>query len=644
MLPGHVAWCCRLLLCLAAWFAGGAAHGMALEVGGLETSPVALTRYLSVLRDEGGQMDLAAVRAAERQGRFVDIESEAPDLRFGYTSAAVWLRLRLTNAGAAPTDHVLELAYAQLARVELFRDPGQGMPAYQAAGTGVAFAQHPIAHRFPTFHVAVPAESEAVLYLRLESVSAMVVPARLWRAGDFSRYQRDDYAQQAVYLGMAGALLLFNLLLFLAMRGRIYLLYVLFVGAFALSIATQMGLAQEYLWPQAPRWSVIANYVLFELALAGLIAFTRHMLETASVSRRMDRLLHGLQTAFLFSPLPTLWVTAPLAPIVIGCCLGSLLLVLGAAVLCARRGQRSGYLFLLAFLPTVAGCFVTALRGLSFLPGNVWTINALQLGSSLEMVLLAFALADRFNKLRAEKLVAQAEVLHAKSETLEAQSRSLQAQAALIEQLRDSERMLEQRVQERTEQLQVSNHKLEILSTTDGLTGLFNRRHFDAVLQAECQRAQRSGQSLTVAMLDVDWFKNYNDHYGHPAGDACLTQVAGLIAGCIGRASDTVARYGGEEFAIIAPNTDAQAAAHMARRLCEEVRDRRWPHAGAPHDMVTVSIGVVTCVPTLDLQPEQLLRIADQALYRAKQQGRNRVELVVLDGASQGASPQVQAA
>jgi diguanylate cyclase (GGDEF)-like protein len=632
------------LLALAALCAHGVAHAMALEVGGLDASPVVLTRHLAVLRDTGAQMDLDAVQAADREGRFVDVQTDVSDLRLGYTSAAVWLRLRLTNAGPVATEHVLELAYAQLARAELFRAPGQGMPVHQVAGTGVPFAQHPIAHRHPTFQVSVPAQGEAVLYLRVQAISAIVVPARLWRPQDFSRYQRNDYAAQAAYLGMAAAMLLFNLLLYLALRDRTYLLYVFFVGAFSLSIATQMGLAQEYLWTDSPRWSVIANYMMFSMAVASLAAFARQVLETARVLPHMDRVLSAAQWTFLCSPLAIYWIQAPQAQLAVASYLAGLLLVLGAAFLAVQRGQRSGHAFMIAFLPTVLGSFVTAARGTWLMPTNFWTVNGMQIGSALEMVLLAFALAHRFNKLRAEKTTAQAEVLQAKSAMLEEQSRSLQAQAALIAQLRQSERTLEQRVRERTKQLQVSNQKLRVLSTTDGLTGIFNRRHFDAVLQAECHRAQRSGQALTVAMLDIDWFKHYNDHYGHPAGDACLKQVADLLVSCMGRAGDTVARYGGEEFAFIAPNTDAQAAVRMARRLCEAVRQMGWAHAGSPRGLVTVSMGVVTCVPTTPLRPEHLLRAADQALYRAKQQGRDRFEVMVLAGAGQGVLHEAQSA
>jgi diguanylate cyclase (GGDEF)-like protein len=608
----------------------------------LTAGPVALTGHLALLRDPSGQMDWAAAQAADRAGRFAPVDSTASDLRLGYTTDAIWLRLRLTNASPDPSEHLLELAYAQLARVELFRAPGQGMPAVQVAGTGVPFAEQAMAHRYPTFRVVVPAVGEALLYLRVQGVSAIVVPARLWQPAEFSRYQRDDYAVQAAYLGMAGAMMLFNFLLYLALRDRTYLLYVFFVGVFSVGIATQMGLAHEFLWPQSPRWSVVANYMMFSLAVAGLTAFARSMLETARVVPRADRVLRVAQWAFLCSPLAIAHVQAPQAQWAVASYLAGLLLVLGVAGAAVWRGQRSGYMFLIAFLPTVLGSFVTAARGTWLVPTNFWTVNALQLGSALEMVLLAFALAHRFHLLRAEKAAAQAEVLQTKNAMVDEQARSLRAQARLIAQLRESERMLEQRVHERTEQLEASNRKLEILSTTDGLTGLHNRRHFDAVLQAEWHRAQRAGQPLTVGMLDVDWFKNYNDHYGHPAGDACLKLVAALLASCVGRAGDTVVRYGGEEFAFIAPNIEADAAAQLAQRVCEAVRQLAWPHAGAPSGQVTVSVGVATAWPTAAGATEQLLRQADQALYRAKHQGRDGVHAVVLDGAGTAQSDAVQ--
>jgi len=160
----------------------------------------------------------------------------------------------------------------------------------------------------------------------------------------------------------------------------------------------------------------------------------------------------------------------------------------------------------------------------------------------------------------------------------------------------------------------------------DGLTGIANRRHFDQVLHKEWTRLERAGQPLALVMLDVDWFKRYNDHFGHQAGDECLRAVAQAISG-VSRASDLVARYGGEEFVIIAPGTDGPQALQMAQRACDAVRALGMPHPLAYESVVTVSCGVAVTVPGPDDSLENLLGQADDALYEAKAQGRNRVVL-----------------
>jgi diguanylate cyclase (GGDEF)-like protein len=186
---------------------------------------------------------------------------------------------------------------------------------------------------------------------------------------------------------------------------------------------------------------------------------------------------------------------------------------------------------------------------------------------------------------------------------------------------------LEALVALRTSELEESNRKLTALSSTDALTGLANRRSFDEALAREWGRAQRSGEPLALAMVDVDSFKLYNDTYGHQAGDQCLRQVARVLADSMQRAADVAARYGGEEFAFIAPLNSAGQATEMAEKIRAQIEAMAIPHprtvTGCGH--VTVSVGVASIIPADKQGPEVLLRAADQALYRAKDSGRNCV-------------------
>jgi diguanylate cyclase (GGDEF)-like protein len=174
----------------------------------------------------------------------------------------------------------------------------------------------------------------------------------------------------------------------------------------------------------------------------------------------------------------------------------------------------------------------------------------------------------------------------------------------------------------------MANHKLEQLSRTDALTSLANRRYFDEYLASEWQRAKRDKTAFSLILCDVDCFKSYNDRYGHPAGDRCLQQVALALRGCFSRPADLVARYGGEEFAVVLPATELSEAGVL--EFCRKtVADLQIAHEDSSvADYVTVSLGACTVVPSASSGNfESALKLADQALYRAKLEGRNRAIL-----------------
>lgn len=176
-------------------------------------------------------------------------------------------------------------------------------------------------------------------------------------------------------------------------------------------------------------------------------------------------------------------------------------------------------------------------------------------------------------------------------------------------------------------ELAEANQILQRLSSLDGLTGIPNRRRFDEVLKAEWQRAIRHSTSISLIMLDIDFFKLYNDRYGHQGGDECLKSVARTLDESAQRESDIVARYGGEEFAVILPETGVKGAMEVAETMRGNIEQKNIPHeASKVSDHVTVSMGVASWVPERDSQPDELISMADQALYKAKENGRNQVK------------------
>lgn len=167
---------------------------------------------------------------------------------------------------------------------------------------------------------------------------------------------------------------------------------------------------------------------------------------------------------------------------------------------------------------------------------------------------------------------------------------------------------------------------LESQAVTDGLTGIANRRQFDKWLDREWRLAIRRQSPISLILGDIDCFKMFNDHYGHPEGDECLKGVAKALAAAIRRPSELLARYGGEEFACILPETDLAGAAHFAGSLLEQVRATGMPHAKSVcSDIVTMSLGAATLSPSLGDGQETLIQAADEQLYRAKKAGRNRI-------------------
>lgn len=179
---------------------------------------------------------------------------------------------------------------------------------------------------------------------------------------------------------------------------------------------------------------------------------------------------------------------------------------------------------------------------------------------------------------------------------------------------------------ESEKKLNEANRALEALSSLDGLTGIANRRKFDDKMAQEWQRATRNRSNISLLMIDIDFFKNYNDTYGHQGGDFCLKEIADIIKNSEKRSTDLAARYGGEEFGLILPETEQNGAEEIARTLLNQVRKRDIKHINSTAaSIVTISIGVATMTPQVKTTYAELIAKADRALYQAKDSGRNKL-------------------
>lgn len=267
-------------------------------------------------------------------------------------------------------------------------------------------------------------------------------------------------------------------------------------------------------------------------------------------------------------------------------------------------GNAGSSLYLTYFLIMLIGAFAPSLKqmiGLSVMLcaayGAVLYLDSLESGSLSEGRLLGITV-----------LLIMAVFYGATTETVR---RERQKKDGLIEQVNMLKRI---------------EAELQTQSGQDWLTGLANRRRFDEMIQQEWARAKRDETSLGVLMLDIDYFKQYNDAYGHPAGDACLQRVAKAISEVVHRPGDLPARYGGEEFVVVLPQTDVAGAALVAEKMRAAVEARRMQHMNSrASDRVTISVGAAAMVPQEKGEPAILIAAADQALYQAKREGRNRV-------------------
>ena len=245
-------------------------------------------------------------------------------------------------------------------------------------------------------------------------------------------------------------------------------------------------------------------------------------------------------------------------------------------------------------------------------------------------MLLAIALADRIKRERTAREKAQLEALELSNKISRMNQERIKADEEIMEVQQRANKDLELKVLERTNELQramrnleLANKELSNLSLTDPLTKVYNRRYFDQILESEYKRGSRTGDPVTVAIVDIDHFKYVNDTYGHLIGDECLRMVAVTLGQQVSRETDLLARYGGEEFVFILPATSQEKGMIVADRARTAVEDIKFIHKGN-RIPISVSIGVAGWVPKPGETADRLVKAADKAMYEAKEKGRNR--------------------
>lgn len=547
-----------------------------------------------------------------------------------YRQAPIWMRIDIAFDEGVFGDFLLEVESPVLDKIEFFQVATTGggeaqRLQYALGGDHHPLPQHDFLIRFPTFPLQVAPGQTSQLYLRIESTSAMIAPIRLWKRQALQMRESKLNLYYGAFFGIMAVMALYNLVLWVFIREHAYLYYVCYVVSAIFFQSVMSGYGYRYLWTEN-HWlkdnAVVLSVALcFIFAIAFVVSFLR--------LRTTDRVLYRCALVGMAAYLVLIWLSPFMyestltrigQPLGLGLCL----LAVWAAARQWRNGSQVATFFVIGWTLLVLGTAVYTLMLAGLLPYNLITRHIQEIGMLAEVVLLSFALAARINE---EK--------HARRLALETSlSLAHRVNAAYQEQLNGQAKMtreLEIRVDERTAELQktmtelnAANHRLEQLSLTDALTGLHNRRYLDQHLGTWMEFAEKQGAPLTAFVIDIDHFKKINDTFGHLIGDQCIKAVAASLKSTVHRPDDLVVRYGGEEFVVALRNTDAAGALQVAERARNSIEKSHWEWEGR-HIPVTVSIGVAEFQPATDHEPALLLARADEALYSAKQTGRNRV-------------------
>lgn len=419
-----------------------------INLSGSEESSINLTKHIDFFEDIDAHLSWEEVQRLQNHLDWKNSAIQDEALNFGFTKSAYWLRFNIENNSNKAIDKMLELSKARLNYVSFYQIDTTGQVKAYLTGDLLPFSSRPYSSRFFVLPVNIPAQSKITFFIRVQSESSLVIPIKLWAPNTFYSSERLNYAFQAMYFGLAIGMILLNLLIYISIKDYNYLLYAGLAGSLVFSITALNGLQKEFLPFESELYFRIASPTGFAIAQVFAIYFLRNMLKTWTSIPKFDPWLKALAMCHL--SLPIAYILSEHIFVIPGQILNfvtmsTIFVVASHAVL---KKQRGAYFFFIAFFIIILAGAVTAAVPLLLFPVSIFSLNALQIGSAIEMVLMSFAIADRFHILRVEMLSAQ--------------SKTLNIQEKLVESLKKSEKILEDKVTQRTTELQAVNKNLQL--------------------------------------------------------------------------------------------------------------------------------------------------------------------------------------